>query len=332
MGNPATDGHVLASQTDGTRSWVAKQDELGFTPENSANKGANNGYASLDSGGKVPASQLPSSVMHYLGVWDAENNTPEIGDDGESHVNGDIYLVSTAGTIDLGSGPITFAVGDWVIYNGAIWEKSINSNAVVSVNGETGVAILDADNIDDSETDNKFVTAGEKETWDGKQDELTAGDNINITAENVISATNTTYTDEDFDISDLSDEEGKREEWDGKQDALISFEEETNNFTLEASMNNKMIHVNKSEGDVTVTVPRNETVSIPVGTTIVLRQANTGKAIAVPGHGDVTLLSPEAVDPDGLQTTKKEALMSLVKIDTDTWVVSGLIEEYEAPE
>jgi hypothetical protein len=35
---------------------------LGFTPENAANKGVNNGYASLDGAGKVPSTQLPSYV------------------------------------------------------------------------------------------------------------------------------------------------------------------------------------------------------------------------------------------------------------------------------
>lgn len=35
---------------------------LGFTPENSANKGQPNGYAGLDAGGRVPASQLPAYV------------------------------------------------------------------------------------------------------------------------------------------------------------------------------------------------------------------------------------------------------------------------------
>lgn len=35
---------------------------LGFTPENSANKGQPNGYAGLDAGGRVPAAQLPSYV------------------------------------------------------------------------------------------------------------------------------------------------------------------------------------------------------------------------------------------------------------------------------
>lgn len=39
---------------------------LGFTPENSANKGNANGYASLDSTGKVPSAQLPPYVDDVL--------------------------------------------------------------------------------------------------------------------------------------------------------------------------------------------------------------------------------------------------------------------------
>ena len=38
------------------------QPPLAFTPENSANKGAEDGYAALDSDGKMPAAQLPGSV------------------------------------------------------------------------------------------------------------------------------------------------------------------------------------------------------------------------------------------------------------------------------
>jgi len=39
---------------------------LGYTPENSANKGIANGYASLDGGGLVPSTQLPSYVDDVL--------------------------------------------------------------------------------------------------------------------------------------------------------------------------------------------------------------------------------------------------------------------------
>ena len=107
--------------------------------------GVANGLATLDGGGKVPAAQLPSSVVTYEGTWDADTNTPTLADGvGDA---GMVYIVNVAGTQDLGSGSITYALGDWVIYNGTIWEKSLNSNAVVSVNSKTGVVVIDKTDI-----------------------------------------------------------------------------------------------------------------------------------------------------------------------------------------
>jgi len=97
-------------------------------------KGNANGYASLDSQGKVPISQLPSSIMEYKGTWNASTNTPTLtngtGD------TGDVYICNVAGTVNFGAGPITFAVGDYVIYSGTIWQRS--SGAVGTV---TSVAV-----------------------------------------------------------------------------------------------------------------------------------------------------------------------------------------------
>lgn len=109
-------------------------------------KGANNGVAPLDAGGKIASIYLPNSVMEFQGTWDAATNTPTLVD-GTGNT-GDVYWVTVAGTQNLGSGPQTFAVGDFIIYNASnIWEKSINSNAVVSVNGQQGVVSLDTDDI-----------------------------------------------------------------------------------------------------------------------------------------------------------------------------------------
>lgn len=44
--------------------------------------------------------------------------------------------------------------------------------AVDSVNGQTGVVFLDADDISDTSTTKKFVTSAEKSTWNSKQDAL----------------------------------------------------------------------------------------------------------------------------------------------------------------
>jgi hypothetical protein len=92
-------------------------------------KGNANGYASLDSGGKVPISQLPSSIMEYKGTWNAATNTPTLANG--TGDTGDVYICNVAGTVNFGAGPITFAVGDYVIYSGTIWQRS--SGAVGTV-------------------------------------------------------------------------------------------------------------------------------------------------------------------------------------------------------
>lgn len=112
------------------------------TRELVSNKGISGGYASLDGGGKVPVGQLPATLMTYEGTWDASTNTPTLANGtGDA---GMVYIVNVAGTVDFGAGNITFSVGDWVIYNGTIWQKSDNADDVMSVNGYTGVVILGA--------------------------------------------------------------------------------------------------------------------------------------------------------------------------------------------
>jgi hypothetical protein len=114
------------------------EDVLGFIPENIANKNANNGYAPLDSGGKIPLANLPSTLLKYQGVWNASTNTPTLTNPDLTKI-GNVYNVSVAGT-QFG---ITWGLGDWLIYNASgVPEKSDNSDDVVSVNGQTGVVTL----------------------------------------------------------------------------------------------------------------------------------------------------------------------------------------------
>jgi len=92
--------------------------------------GAANGVATLDSGGKVPVSQLPSSVVTYLGTWNAATNTPTLTNGvGDA---GDMYICNVAGTVNFGAGPVTFAVGDWVLYGSGTWQKSNGQNGTVT--------------------------------------------------------------------------------------------------------------------------------------------------------------------------------------------------------
>lgn len=121
---------------------VAVGDDSRITgAQQASEKGQANGYASLDSGGKVPIAQLPSSLFEYKGVYNATTNTPTLVDGtGDA---GDVYRVTVAGSQNLGSGSIAFAVGDYAIYNTAgVWEKSDTTDAVSTVAGRTGDVTL----------------------------------------------------------------------------------------------------------------------------------------------------------------------------------------------
>ena len=52
--------HAESEITSLVSDLAGKQATLGFTPENSANKGAISGYASLDAGTKIPIAQIPT--------------------------------------------------------------------------------------------------------------------------------------------------------------------------------------------------------------------------------------------------------------------------------
>lgn len=146
-------GTTIPDSSDIKEALQALETEV-ETKLDASEKGAALGVATLDAGGKVPASQLPNSLMDYLGTWAASTNTPTLAN-GTGNA-GDVYVASDAGTVDFGAGNITFAAGDWVIYSGSVWEKSVNSNAVASVNGFTGVVVLDTADI--AEDTNLYFT------------------------------------------------------------------------------------------------------------------------------------------------------------------------------
>jgi hypothetical protein len=106
--------------------------------------GVANGVASLDAGGKVPLSQIPDSIIgqvQYMGTWNAFTNTPTLNPLVPEE-KGHYYVVSAAGVF----GGVDYAVGDWIISNGVIWEKVDNTDAVTSVFGRIGAILpLEAD-------------------------------------------------------------------------------------------------------------------------------------------------------------------------------------------
>jgi hypothetical protein len=173
---PEDHSHAIADVTGLQTAIDGKQATLGFTPENTANKGVNGGYAELDSGGKVPLNRLPSTLLVYKGVWNASTNSPALTDNDSSKA-GWVYNVGTAGT----RFSITWNLGDWLIYNDAgVIEKSDNSDDVVSVNGQQGVVVLTKSdvglgNVDNTSDANKPVSTAQQTALNAKEGTIAAG-------------------------------------------------------------------------------------------------------------------------------------------------------------
>ena len=98
----------------------------------------------LQAFGKVQA-QLNglSGSLVYKGSWNASTNNPTIVS--SVGTNGNYYIISVAGTTTI-DGISSWAVGDWIVFNGTVWQKIANQS-VTSINGFTGTVTLTTTNI-----------------------------------------------------------------------------------------------------------------------------------------------------------------------------------------
>lgn len=75
------------------------------------------------------------------GSWNASTNTPTLAD--ETGTAGYYYTVSAAGSVDFGTGSITFAAGDRVFYNGKAWRRWHSPHSSTLTKSSTGVYYID---------------------------------------------------------------------------------------------------------------------------------------------------------------------------------------------
>jgi len=60
-------------------------------------------------------------ALNYKGTWNASSNSPTLADG--TGAKGDYYVTSTAGTQTFGGLLLFFGIGDWIVYNGAVWQR-----------------------------------------------------------------------------------------------------------------------------------------------------------------------------------------------------------------
>jgi hypothetical protein len=160
-------------------------------------KGQANGYAALDANAKVPSINLPDSLVgavKYIGTWDATANTPTLANG--TGTQGNYYVVGTAGNTTI-NGYTDWQLGDWIIYNGATWDKVDNSDKVSSVNSKVGVVELTTADVPVS-TDKNYVKDSQKTMLDDKESVLNllsvSSGNLQYNSINVVSDDTKTKT------------------------------------------------------------------------------------------------------------------------------------------
>lgn len=129
----------------GNHASAGYQSALGFTPENSANKGTANGYASLDANGLVPSTQLPSYVDDVL-EYASLATFPTTGETGKIYVaadtsrsyrwTGSVYseIISSPGTTDN----VTEGATN-LYFTTARARSSVSAGTGISYDNSTGV-------------------------------------------------------------------------------------------------------------------------------------------------------------------------------------------------
>jgi hypothetical protein len=123
---------------------------------------------------------LPS-VFELQGNWDGSTNTPTLANT-DTGVDGYLYYVNVAGSVDFGAGSKSFDVGDWVYNVNGAWEKADNNDDVLSVNGQKGAVVLDSDDIAEGVSNLYYTEARFDSSLSGKDTgDLAEGSNLYFT-------------------------------------------------------------------------------------------------------------------------------------------------------
>jgi hypothetical protein len=151
---------------------------LGYTPENAANKNANNGYAGLDANGKVAAAQLPSFVDDVLEFADLAA-FPGTGETGKIYVaidTGKIYRWSGSVYVEISASPgstdsVTEGTTNLYFTQQRARDSFTAGTNISLTNGEISVTgSLGATQINDlSDVDTQNVTSGDTLVWTGTE-------------------------------------------------------------------------------------------------------------------------------------------------------------------
>jgi hypothetical protein len=98
----------------------------------------------LTTNGSVLSWATVTGVLSYQGTWNASANTPTLAS--STGTQGYYYIVGTSGSTNL-NGITDWVIGDWLLFNGSVWQKIDTTDLVTSVAGRTGAVTLSTTDI-----------------------------------------------------------------------------------------------------------------------------------------------------------------------------------------
>lgn len=169
------------------------------------------GGATIATTADIPA------TFRIQGNWNASTNTPTLtsGVNPIDPLEFPLYIVSVAGTTTL-DGETDWEVGDKAYFANGVWYKADNNDAVASVNSQTGVVVLDTDDVGEGVTNLYFTdarartaavddTAYDATSWNGVTDiapsKNAVRDEIEVLRDEISSAVGSTNAREIFTLS-----------------------------------------------------------------------------------------------------------------------------------
>lgn len=136
----------------------------------------------------------------FQSTWNATTNSPALVS--STGTKGYYYIVATAGSTNI-DGITDWKVGDWAIYDGSVWRKVDNTDAVSSVNGFTGAVSLDTSNVPD--TSNKRYVTDAQQTVLGSTSGTNTGDETAQRIGDLVNGATGKTTPVDADMVSLMD-------------------------------------------------------------------------------------------------------------------------------
>ena len=162
--------------------------ELSSNKSNNASLGTSDVLYPTQSAVKSYVDSAVTGGLNIQGDWNASTNSPNISG---TTTTGFTWRVSVAGSTNLG-GITVWNVNDLAVKTASGWIKIDNSSSVVSVYGRQGVVVANAGDYNTSQVTESvgslyFTTARARASF-------SAGTNVSIDVNGVISSVNTTYS------------------------------------------------------------------------------------------------------------------------------------------